>query len=79
MVVTGTEPRFAPQSPQAHPSAASAATGFPPHSSRLPPSHSDLRAAAVQGALRVKVGDGASPHVNRDEGPMHLQVDGDQQ
>lgn len=54
------------------------ATGFSPHVLPVcPPSLSNLRAAAVQGALRVEVGDGATPHVDRDEGPVHLQVDGD--
>lgn len=40
---------------------------------------SDLGAAPVQGPLRVVIGDGSTGNVYTDQGPVDLQVDGDQQ
>ena len=42
-------------------------------------SQSYLRAASVESPLRVKVCDGSTRNVNTDQGPVDLQVDGDQQ
>ena len=39
----------------------------------------NLWTAAIEGTLGVKVGDGAAGDVHADQGPVDLQVDGDQQ